>query len=477
LSNGTSNIINSGYAYDVSLYSLFSRFDYSYDDRYLVSGTVRRDGSSQFGADKRYGIFPSFSLGWRLSQEGFMKDIRQINDLKLRGSWGKLGSQNNIGPNNAFTLFNSNFQTSYYDINGTSNNPVQGFYSSSNGNPNTGWEEDIITNIGVDATVFNKVDLSVEWYKKSINGLLFTQPVLLTAGGAEAPVVNIGDIQNKGWDVAANYSGGNSNRLQYNIGVNVTSYKNMVINIPGEYFDVANSGLGNLVRNQVGRPVGSFFGYEVERLFVDQRDVDVAATQEDAAPGRFKYRDVNGDGAITPEDRTFFGNPNPDFTYGINMGASYKGFDFSALFYGSQGNEVLNHIRYYTDFFGSFIGGKSKDLFYNSWTPQRTNAKTPIAELSNTFSTSGVANSYYMENGSFFKCRSMILGYTINPKDLERLGMTRLRVYVQAANLFTITKYTGLDPELSGSSSSFGIDYGNYPNNQKSLLVGLNLSF
>lgn len=477
LSNGTTNIRNSGYAYDVSLYSLFSRLDYSYNDRYLVSATVRRDGSSQFGPAKRFGVFPSFSLGWRVSNEGFMKNVRQINDLKLRGSWGKLGSQNNVSANNAFTLFSSDFQNSYYDINGLSTNPVQGFYSFTNGNPLTGWEEDIITNIGVDATVFNKIDLSVEWYKKSINGLLFSQPVLLTAGGAAAPVINIGDIRNKGWDVSANYRGGRSNSLQYNIGFNVTAYKNLVVNIPGEYFDAASSALGNLVRNQVGHPVGSFFGYEVERLFKDERDVASSPTQQDAAPGRFKYRDVTGDNKITPDDRTFYGNPNPDFTYGINLGASYKGFDLSALFYGSQGNDVFNHVRYYTDFFGSFIGGKSRNLLYNSWTTQNVNAKTPVAELTNTFSTSGTANSYYLENGSFFKCRSLIIGYTVKPALLQRLGISRLRVYMQGANLFSITKYTGLDPELTGSSSGFGIDFGNYPNNQKSILFGLNVSF
>lgn len=475
--SGTSSITNYSYAYDFSLYSLFSRLDYAYDDRYLLSATVRRDGSSQFGPEKRFGVFPSFSVGWRVSNEAFLKDVTQINDFKLRGSWGKLGSQNNVGTNNAYTLFNSNFQNSYYDINGTSNSTVQGFYRASNGNPKTGWEQDIITNIGFDATIFNKIDVSVEWYKKSINGLLFPQPLPLTAGGADAPTINIGDIQNKGWDITAACRGGNSEQFQYNIGVNVTAYKNTVVNIPGEYFDVASSSLGNLVRNQVGHPVGSFFGYQVERLFRDDRDVSSSPTQEDAAPGRFKYRDVNGDGKITPDDRTFFGNPNPDFTYGVNLGANYKSFDFSAIFYGSKGNDVLNHVRYYTDFFGSFIGGKSNDLLYNSWNPQNLDAKTPKAELSNTFSTSGVANSYYMENGSFLKCRSIILGYTIKPTVLKRLGINEFRAYIQAANLFTITKYKGLDPELSGSSSTFGIDYGNYPNNQKNLIVGLNLSF
>jgi len=477
LNNGTANITNSSGGYDGSLYSIFGRLDYSYNDRYLLSATVRRDGSSVFGINKRYGIFPSFSVGWRVSNEAFMKDLEYVNDLKFRASWGKLGSQNNVGANNAFTLFSSGILNSYYDINGLSTNPVRGFYQIANGNPNTGWEEDVVTDIGFDATVFNRFDISVDWYKKSVNGLLFPQPVPFTVGEANPPVVNIGDIENKGWDISANYRGGNSGGLLYNVGLNVTFYKNTVINIPGDYFETANTRLGNLVRNQTGHPVGSFFGYKVERLFKDSNDIATSPTQQDAAPGRFKYLDLDGDGKITPDDRTFFGNPNPDFTYGLNLGASFKGFDFSALFYGSQGNDVLNFVRYYTDFYGSFISNKSRDLFYNSWTPQNLNAKTPIAESSSSFSSSGVANSYYLENGSFLKCRSIMLGYTINPKDLSHYGLNRLRIYLQAVNLFCLTKYTGLDPELMGSSSAFGIDYGNYPNNQKNIVIGLSLAF
>jgi hypothetical protein len=257
-----------------------------------------------------------------------------------------------------------------------------------------------------------------------------------------------------------------------------------VVKIPDPgYFDVADSRIGKLVRNQVGHPVGSFFGYEVLGLFQSDEDVSKSPTQTDAAPGRFKYRDVNGDGQITPEDRTFFGNPNPDFTYGLNLNATYKGFDFSTIFYGSQGNDAINFVRYYTDFFGTSEGKGKSNVLKEAWTPQNTNAKTPMAEYASTFSTNGVFNSYYKENGSFLKLRSLVIGYTINPSSLRKYNISKFRIYLQGANLFTITKYSGLDPELSGSlsgtqaSSSFGIDYGNYPNNQKSFLVGLNVTF
>lgn len=176
-------------------------------------------------------------------------------------------------------------------------------------------------------------------------------------------------------------------------------------------------------------------------------------------------------------DRTFFGNPNPDFTYGLNLGATYKGFDFSMFLYGSKGNDLINYVRYWTDFYPSFQGAKSKDLLYNSWSPDRPNAKTPIAENEATFSTNQVPNSYYLEDGSYLRCKSLIIGYTIPAEKMRKWGIDKCRFYFQAANLFTITDYTGLDPELSGSNAAFGIDYGNYPNNQKMFNIGVNLAF
>jgi len=484
LSNGTSNVTNYSSSYVNSLFSVFGHLDYSFKDKYLLGSTIRRDGSSVFGADERYGVFPSFSMGWRVSNENFMKNITFINDLKVRGSYGILDAQANINASNAFTLFGSGFGTSYYDITG-SGSTRQGFFQSRNGNPNTKWEQDVISNVGIDASFLNsKLDISVEWYKKSINGLLFPQPLPATTGNANPPTINVGDIQNKGWDFSAIYHGTITNDFKFNVGLNVTTYKNLVVNIPDPgYFDVASSRIGNLVRNQVGHPVGSFYGYEVMGLFKDATDVDKSATQTDAAPGRFKYKDLNGDGEITPEDRTFFGNPNPDYTYGLNLSVAYKGFDLSTIFYGSQGNDAINFVRYYTDFFGTSEGKGKSNVLKNAWSPQNLNSKTPISEYASTFSTNGVFNSYYKEDGSFLKLRSLILGYNINPAISKKYNINKFRLYLQATNLFTMTKYTGLDPELTGNlggnqaSSAFGIDYGNYPNNQKNFILGLNITF
>ncbi len=473
-------------AYQNSIFSLIGRLDYNFNDKYLLSATVRRDGSSVFGPEKRYGVFPSVTAGWRISNEEFLKGISWINDLKIRGGYGILGSQANVNSNNAFTLFSGGPGSSYYDISGTNTGSTRGFREASIGNAATSWEEDKIVNVGFDATLFNKLEFSLERYKKSIKGLLFGQPLPATAGGADRPTINIGNVENSGWDFNATYRGKANKGFSYDIGVIFTSYKSNITSIPGNYFGAGGSRIGDFARNQVGNPIGAFYGYEVLGLFQSDADVSKSPTQDAAAPGRFKYKDVNGDGKISDDDRTFFGNPNPEFTYGLNLGANFKKFDFSAFFYGSQGNDVINYVRWSTDFFQSFQGAKSKDALYNSWTPTNTGARTPMAENVSNFSNNGVPNSYYKENGSYLRCKSIILGYTIAPTKLSRFGIDRLRFYLQGANLFTITKYTGLDPELIGayddqtgraSNRAFGIDYGNYPNNQPNYNVGVNLTF
>jgi TonB-dependent starch-binding outer membrane protein SusC len=495
--NGSNTLTSSSYAYKNKLFSVFGRVDYAYKDKYLLSGTLRRDGASVLAPDVRYGNFPSVSLGWRLSQENFMKNVSWINELKLRGSWGKLGSVNNVTANNQFNLYGQNFSNSFYDINGTSNNVVTGYYQTQIGNPNAKWEQDVITNFGLDAVLFNnKITLSAEYYIKKANGLLFPDQ-LPTAGvglGSGAPpYVNIGNIQNNGVDVSATYSGSVGREFHFNLGLSVTAYKALVKSVPGTgYFDAGGSRIGSFARNEDGHPVGAFFGYKVIGIFQDSNQVKKSPAQDGAAAGTFIYKDVNGDGKITPDDRTFLGNPNPKFTYGINLNANFRNFDFTAILYGSAGNDVVNYVKYWTDFYDAFAGNKSNDLLNNSWSPTNTKGTIPIAQTTGSISTDGAPNSFFQEKGSFLKCKSIILGYTISPTLLKRIGIDRFRIYAQVANLFTITKYSGLDPELitSGTSanssgnnpgyaysSSFGIDYGNFPNNQKSYILGVSLGF
>jgi TonB-linked SusC/RagA family outer membrane protein len=463
--------------------------DYNYQDKYYLSGTLRRDGSSVFAPENRYGVFPSISAGWRISRENFMKNISWLSDLKIRGGWGKLGSLSNISSTNAYSLYNQSAANSYYDISGANNSSALGIYASQIGNTNTTWEEDVITNIGFDASFFkNTFDVSFEWYKKSINGLLF-RPLsdITVVGGATPAFVNAGNIENKGFDATITYHGAALNKeLKFDITGNFTTYDNKVVSLPPgiKYYDRNSAGstrLGAFSRLQPGQALGAFFGYKELGLFSSAEDVAKSPVQPGAAPGRMKFADVNGDGKIDVDDRTFFGNPNPKLTYGINIAANYKGFDLGMFFYASQGNDVINYVRFWTDFPQVWDAGISKEAATNSWRPDNLGAKVPILERAATFSTTSNFSSYYMEDGSFFRMKSLILGYSIPATSLKRFGIERLRVYFQALNLFTITKYTGLDPELTGSNlgdnTNFGIDFGNYPANQKGFNFGVNLGF
>lgn len=486
--------------YENALFSIFGRVDYNFADKYLISGTVRRDGSSVFAEENRYGTFPSVTGGWRISREAFFPKTSFINELKLRGGWGVLGSISNINPTNPYSLYGQSAAQSYYDISGVNTGATLGIYASQLGNVATTWEEDIITNVGFDATLLNnKLDFSFEWYKKAVSGLLFQRLPDPVIQGPAQPFVNAGNIENTGIDAAITYRGAVSTDWKFDITGTFTSYNNKVVSLPEgrKYIDQGSAGSGRIgafSRMQPGQALGAFFGYEVTGLWQSAAEVAAAnevtkkATnnvdtifQEAAAPGRLRFRDVNGDGSITDEDRTFFGNPNPDFTAGLNISVTFKNFDFSTFLYASVGNDNINYVRYWTDFPAVFDGAVSKDAVYNSWTPDRPDARVPRLERASNFSTSTQFSSYYLEDGSFLKMRSLILGYTLPSARLSRLGIEKLRFYVQGANLFTITKYTGLDPELINSdinnNTNFGIDFGNYPNNQKNYNIGVNLTF
>jgi TonB-dependent starch-binding outer membrane protein SusC len=502
--------------YEDALYSLFGRVDYGFMDKYLLSATVRRDGSSVFSEDNRFGVFPSVTGGWRISKESFFPQSTWLNELKLRGGWGKLGSISNINPTNPYSLYGQSAAQSYYDITGANTSATLGIYASQLGNTATTWEEDIITNIGLDAALFNnKVDFSIEWYKKKISGLLFRASADPVMQGPTQPFINVGNIENTGIDASLTYHGKIASDWNFNTTLTFTSYNNKVVSIPAgkNYIDFGSAGSGRIgpfSRMQPGQALGAFYGYEVIGLFQDNGDISKSPKQEDAAPGRLKFRDVDGDGNITDDDRTFFGNPNPDFTAGLNLGIQYKGFDFSTFLYASVGNDVINYVRFWTDFPQVFDGSVSKEALYNSARivdaqgnqisllipdpndpnkkiinpdarVENPDAKVPVLERSANFSTSTQFSSYYMEDGSFLKMRSLILGYTIPNSKLRRFGIESLRIYLQASNLFTLTKYKGLDPELINSdvndNTNFGIDFGNYPANQKNYNIGINLTF
>jgi len=497
LSSGdVSSASNYSYRGESSLFSLFGRVDYIFNGKYLFNATIRRDGSSNFSQVHQYGWFPAFSAGWRISQENFMKGATWLDDLKIRGGYGIMGNQINLTTSNRFDAFSSAVGQSYYAING-GNAAVAGFYQSQIGNPNAKWEKDANTNIGFDASILNSaITITIDYYRKDIRDLLFNPEVLGTIGNGTVPYVNIAKMKTDGLDatIATNFK---VNKVGFNASFNLTTFSNKITKISNDanYFDSDNTRGFDIgfVRNQVGHSFGEFYGYKVTGFWNSQQEIDAAnakvqqasgdpnATyQTDVAVGRFKYADVNGDGKITDADRTFIGNPNPKFSTGLNLGVNYAGFDFNVLLYGVFGNKIWNNVKRWRDFYSSFVTAKSQTALYDSWTPTHQDAKAPIQEINSSFSSNAQPNSYFVENGAYVRARNAQLGYTFSPNGLKKLGIQKLRVYVSGTNLFTITGYSGVDPELQGQPdaqghTTFGIDEGTYAS-PRTFLLGVNLT-
>ncbi|MEN2282327.1 TonB-dependent receptor [Algoriphagus sp. SE2] len=479
----SSRQVNSNLFNGVNFNSYFGRVNYTYNDKYLFSAVVRRDGSSRFGANARYGVFPAFSAAWRISSEGFLSGSTWIDDLKIRGGWGQMGNSNNVDPNNQYSLFGGTVGASSYDISGSNSSALIGFRRTRIGNPNAQWETAVTQNIGFDGTFFNgRLDVIFDWWKKDTKDLLFTVPIPLTAGSnAAPPAVNIGEMLNRGLDLFVSTRGNLSSEFTYELTVTASTLKNEIVSLaPGlDIITSVNPAYRGItpIRNQVGEPLSTFFGYDVEGLFRNAEDVSSHAVQDGAAPGRFKFRDADGDGTITPNDRVVLGNPVPDFTGGLNFTVGYKGLDLSAYFYTSIGNEIWNQSKWFTDFFQTFEGAAISERLKQAWTPNNLDAEIPVVEKTSNFSTSNVANSFYVEDGSYLRLQNVSLGYTLPASLLERWRMERVRVFASANNLFTISGYSGLDPAVGGDADlSFGIDVGNYPVT-RGYTFGVNLSF
>ncbi len=481
---GTAASLNgagSGFNTPRTLVSQFLRADYNFQNKYYLSGTVRRDGSSVFGADTRYGVFPSVSAGWRISEESFLAGSGFVSDLKIRGGYGTMGNQLAVSTSNQFFLYGGSPGQSFYDINGTTNSSMQGFRPTRIGNADAKWETNVTSNVGFDAVLLDrKIELVFDWYLKKNVDLLFNPELPGTTGVASAPYVNVGEMKNTGIDLQLIYHQV-SGDFSFEANATFTTVNNEIVKIAEgyEYFDATQAGgnrIGSFTRNQIGHSLGEFYGYNVLGLFQSQAEVDGAAVQDGAEAGFFQYEDADNSGTIDQDDRVFFGNPNPDFTYGLNLVFGYKGLDVTAFFYGSQGNDIFNYNRWWLDFWPSFQGQKSTDLLYESWTPSNTGAVTPKASNKSNFSTNTVSSSYYIEDGSFLRLKNLQIGYTFDRSTLGNI-FANARIYVQATNLLTITKYTGLDPELyHRTETAFGVDQGSLPAT-KQFIVGVNLAF
>ncbi|MFD2573102.1 SusC/RagA family TonB-linked outer membrane protein [Spirosoma soli] len=491
----------------INFYSTFGRVNYILLDKYIFTGVVRRDGSSRFGPSSRYGVFPAFSAAWRISGEEFMKNLPWITDLKIRGGWGQMGNSNNVDPNNQYSLYQSNVANSY-DIAGTNSpNVAAGFFRSRIGNPDAKWETSETTNVGIDGSFLNgKLDVVFDIWRKDTRDLLFQVPIAGVVGQrATAPSVNVASMRNQGVDIQVTTRGKVANDFGYELNVNGSFLSNNVRSLaPGiSYVDVSptstNRLSGTYTRNQPGQPLASFFGYQVVGLWQNQGEIEAANSvalaaakagstnpasvtaatfQEGAGLGRFRYADVNGDGKITTDDRTFIGSPIPKFTGGLNFRVDFKGFDLATYLYTSLGNKIFNASKWFTDFYPSFPGGAISARVKDSWTPTNTNTTQPIFEnVAANLSTNQVPNSFYVEDGSYLRMQNITLGYTLPAGLLDRIGLSRVRVSVSANNIFTITGYKGLDPGVGGSADqNFGVDIGNYPVT-RSYNAGLSIGF
>ena len=483
LDNVASKVVTGNIYQSVKFSSYFGKINYNLLEKYYISAVVRRDGVSRLAGSNLYGVFPALSAAWRISSEDFMKDISFITDLKIRGGYGQMGNTNNVPGTNKYTLFGANIGSSSYDITGSNSAAAEGYYRQQIGNPNAKWETSITKNIGIDATFFNgKIDLIVDLWQKDTKDLLVQQSLPTVVGSATPPFVNIASMTNKGIDILVGTKGNVAGGLNYEATLTGSFLKNTITdvgNTAGYIEGFSNASYRGIVptRNGVGQSLSSFYGYQVVGLFKNADEVASAPKQDGAKAGRFRYADLNGDGVIDVKDRTFLGSPVPKFTGGFNFTLRYKGFDLTSYFYASLGNKIFNVSRWFTDFYPSFSGAAISERVKDSWTPTNTGATIPIFETASNFSTNTQSSSFYVENGSYLRMQNLTLGYTLPNDILSKLRLERLRVYVQTNNLFTVTKYKGLDPAVGGAAdTNLGVDVGNYPLTRQ-WTFGLGLAF
>ncbi len=463
-----SPVVNSGQFKGANYYSLFGQLDYTFNEKYTIRGVVRRDGSSRFGANNRYGTFPAVSGKWRVIEEPFMQAQDFITNFEIRAGWGEMGSDLNVDPNNQYSLFASDRGNTFYPIEGQNSGANEGFAQSRIGNEDAKWETTTTTNIGFDLSMFDdKLDIIFEWWTKDTDGLLYQVPLAGVVGNyASAPAVNIANMSNNGIDLQITGRGNITEDLSLEVNWTNSFLKNEITALaPGiDFFDIGGSRGINPTRNAVGQSLSAFFGYNVIGYFNSEEEVANSPDQDGKGLGRFRYEDVNGDGEITPDDRTFIGSPVADYTGGLDLVFRYKNFEFQTFWFASLGNEIFNSAKWYTDFFGTFEGSAKSTAAFNSWTPELgNNAGAPIWESAANLSTSGAANSWYVEDGSYLRLRQLRIGYNFDADLVEKFGLSKLNIGLSANNIWTITDYSGLDPQIGGPDTNFGVDIGNFP--------------
>ncbi|OON66068.1 hypothetical protein B0919_22660 [Hymenobacter sp. CRA2] len=464
---------------DSRLASFFGRVNYEFAGRYLFQAIVRRDGSSAFAPGNKFATFPGISAGWRISEENFLKDQSLVSNLKLRGGWGKVGNALNAGAFQYLYVINSGIE---YPL-GPDGTVNTGAAPTRLRNDNLIWENNIQTNIGLDVALLNnRVEATFDVYKRKSPNLIAPFTPSLVSGTYESVATNAASATNKGFDISLTTHNlqGAGNGLVWTTTFNFSHYKSNLESLglgqPYAGYGIRN-GL-NVIRYDVGQPFGSFYGYNVVGVFQTPEEVRSAPTQvtgsSDAtrtAPGDLRFQDTNGDGTINADDRVFIGSPVPDFTYGVTNTLSWKGFDLNFFIQGSQGNDVYNLNRFYTE--GALTGnGSGISRVLNRWTGPGTSNDVPRAIAGDPNQNFSRVSSYYVEDGSYARLKLLTLGYTLPKSVMQHISASQIRVYVSAQNLVTLTKYSGYDPEVGAS----GIDRGIYPQ-PRVFLGGLNIGF
>lgn len=470
MDNGIDQPTNGGSTSSWALFSVMGRLNYSFADKYLITSTLRRDGSSRFGSGNKFGLFPSASLAWRTSEEEFMKSLTFVNDLKIRGGYGETGNQE-IGNYS----FSSSLNTYMYNFN---NNIVSAVIPTVMPNPFVQWERQQQGNIGIDASLFDqRVDVTIDAYLKSTDKMLVPMVVPVSSGYSDiyVPSINAGKMENKGIELTVNTKNLTGN-FTWNTSFNISYNQNKVVSI-NDTIPMSTGSIGlnaNLALIKAGLPINEFYGFVTDGIFQNQADVDNHAVQvpgndpyNRTSPGDIRFKDLNNDGIINDKDRTYLGSPNPTFIYALNNNFSYKGFDLSIFLQGVAGNKICNANRFWSE--AMAVAQNQTTATLNRWTGEGTSNTMPRV-IFNDPNKNTRPSDRYIEDGSYLRIKNVTLGYIL-PKNLSsKLNISNARIYVTGQNLLTITKYSGFDPEINTS----GIDNNVYPVT-RTYTVGINL--
>lgn len=473
----TTNRSNEGNSWRSVLTSILGRVFYSYHNKYLFTATIRRDGSSKFGKNNRYGYFPSFSLGWNVAEEKFMENVHWLDQLKLRGGYGVLGNQEIDNYQYSSTITTG---INYPDGNG---GLLQGAFPKNFANPDIKWEETAMTNVGIDFMAFNnRLSLTADYYVKNTKDILLTVPIPISSGGANDPIRNAGKIRNNGFEFNLGWMDQPNPDISYGINLIGSFNKNKVIAMGSESGSIKGGSTNQNIttsETKAGYPIGGYWLISTTGYFNSQEEVDAYAKdgkkiQPAAEPGDIKFVDANNDGVINDDDRVFQGSPFPDFTFALNGNMRYKNFDLSIGLQGVLGNKIYNATRQTLEDVTKGSNFLASCLDY--WTPENKNASHPRLTWDDPNRNTRAESDRYLENGSYLRLRSVQLGYTF-PQTWFKGAIQHARVYINAENLFTITSYSGYSPDVNADNANYrGFDNFIYPTN-RTFMLGLNVTF